>query len=209
MDNIRGSLSSSQDVQGCKRKFYLTLETKDSDSSHNRWKKEDPGIASNGKCRIVDVGDCRLSSKSIDEGLFINDHQKKQVVENADKSPKSSPVTSGGSELSDVSQIRDSVSSTQDKKWELSTVDLSGQDLMHMQHQPAQQHIFWKNKDNLCWLDSLLVALVYSRVIREASCENVCSIEKFPCKNFTVKNLCATFKKSNMYIKAKEQHCQG
>ncbi|KAG7322454.1 hypothetical protein KOW79_013800 [Hemibagrus wyckioides] len=205
LDNIHGILSSSQDIQGCKRKFYLTLETKDSDSSHKRWKKEDPGIASNGKCRIVDVGDCRLSSKSIDEGLLINDHQKKQVVENADKSTESSHVISGVSELSDVSQIRDSVSSTQDKKWELSTMDLSGQDLMHMV--PAQQHLFWKNKDNLCWLDSLLVALVHSRIIREASCENVCSTEKFPCKYFTVKNLCATYKKSYTYIKAKEQHC--
>ncbi|KAK3550113.1 hypothetical protein QTP86_020671 [Hemibagrus guttatus] len=206
LDNIRGILSSSQDIQGCKRKFHLALETKDPNPSHKRWKKEDPGIASDVKCQIVDVGDYRVSLKSVDEGLLINDHQKKQVVENTDKSTESSPVTSGDSELSDVSQIRDSVFSTQDKKWELSTTDLSGQDLMHMV--PTQQHLFWKNKDNLCWLDSLLVALVHSRIIREASCENVCSTEKFPCKYFTVKNLCATYKKSYTYIKAKEQHCQ-
>ncbi|KAK2823348.1 hypothetical protein Q7C36_019948 [Tachysurus vachellii] len=205
LDNIRAILSSSQDIQGCKRKFYHKVEPKDPDPSYKFRKKEDPSIVSAGKCWNVDVGDCSVPVNSIEDGLLINDHQKKQIVENADNTTEASHANCKDSGLSDF-QIRDSVSSTQDKKCEVSTLDLFVEDLLHMV--PTRQHLFWKNKDNLCWLDSLLVALVHIRIIREASCENVFSTEKFQCKDFTVKNLCVTYQKSCTYIKAKEQHCQ-
>ncbi|XP_026797732.3 SUMO-specific isopeptidase USPL1 [Pangasianodon hypophthalmus] len=204
LDKIRATLSSSQDIQGCKRKFYLT-ESKPPDPSPKRWKKEDPDIVSDVKCRNVDVGDCRVSDKSIEKGLLSNDHKKQQEVENADKSSEAFHVPSGVSGLSDGAQIKDPVSSSQDKTWEVPPLDETVQDLMQMV--PTHQHLFWRNKDNLCWLDSLLVALVHSRILREASCENVFLTDKVPCKNYTVKTLCATYKNSYAYIKAKEQQC--
>lgn len=206
MDNIRGFLSSSQDIEGCKRKVYLTSESKDLDPSPKRWKKEDLDIVSDVNCWNVDVGDCRVSAKSVEKGPLINDHKKQQDVENADQSIEAFHVTSGDSGLSDA-QIKVPVSNSQDKKWEVPSMDVTVQDLIEMV--PTRQHLFWRNKDNLCWLDSLLVALVHSRILREASCENVCLTDKFSCKNYTVKNLCATYKKSYAHIKAKELQCHG
>ncbi|KAF4082113.1 hypothetical protein AMELA_G00147890 [Ameiurus melas] len=195
LDNIRAILSSSQDIQGCKRKFYLT-QSKDPDPSPKRWKKEDPDVVSD-----VDVGDFRVSAKSIKKGLLINEHKKQQEVENADKSTEAFYFPIWDSGLSDYTQIKDPVSSSQDKMW-VSAMEVTVQDLVQMV--PTLHHLFWRNKDNLCWLDSLLVALVHSRILTEVSCEDVSLTER----NYTVKNLCATYKKSYAYFKAKEQQCQ-
>lgn len=199
LDNIHAILSSSQDIQGCKRKFYLTLEAKELNPSPKRWKKVDPIIVNDVKCRNVNVGDCRVHAKSVEKELLINDHKKQQEFENADKTTE---VTTGDSGLSDDTQIKDPVSSCQDKP-----MDVTVQNLIQMV--PTPQHLFWRNKHNFCWLDSLLVALACSRILKEASCENVCLTDKFPRKNYTVMDLCATYKKLYAYIKAKEQQCQG
>lgn len=202
LDNIRAILSSSQDVRGCKRKFCPTLENKEPELSHKCWSKEDPDIVFDGQCQNKSVSDCSVSVKSIEQGLLVNNHQEQQCVENADKSTEAPHVTTRDTVL----QIGNPVSSSPVKVWKRPPVDLSMQDLVQMV--PTRQHLFWKNKDNLCWLDSLLVALVHSRIIREG-CENVCLNEELSCKQFTVKILCATYKKSYAHIKAKEQHCQG
>lgn len=206
LENIHAILSSSQDIQGCKRKFYFALESRDPNPSPKSWKKEDPDIVSDVKCQNANVGDYRVSAKSIEKRLLINDHKKQQEVENADNSSETSRATNGDSGLSDA-QAKDPVSSSQDKTWEVPPTTAKVH--MMLQMVPTQHHLFWRNKHNFCWLDSLLVALVHSRILREAFSENVCLTDKFPYKNDPVKNLCASYLKSYSYIKAKEQQCQG
>lgn len=208
LDNIRAILSKSQDIQGSKRKIYLTLESKESHPSPKRRKKEDLDIVSGVKCKDGNVGDFSVSVKSIKKRPLINDHQKQQEIENAVEGTKAFLVTSGDSRLSDDAQIKNPLSSSQDKMWEIPPMDVTVQDLIQMV--PTLQHLFWRNKHNFCWLDSLLVALVHSRILGEAFFENECLTDKFPCKNaYTVKKLCDTYKNSYAYIKAKEKHCQG
>ncbi|XP_046717254.1 SUMO-specific isopeptidase USPL1 isoform X2 [Silurus meridionalis] len=200
LDNIRAIISSPQDIIKCKRKFDLSSESRGPDPSPKHWKKEDLDIVSDVKCQNVDVGDC---SVSILKRELFNDHKKQQEIENADTSTEIFYATSGESGFSEV---KDPVSSSRGK----TSVELPlGLTVQHLiQVAPTQQHLFWKNKENLCWLDSLLVALVYSRVLRETSCENECLADKSPCTIYTVKNLCAAYKTSYAYIKAKEQQCQ-
>lgn len=192
-------LSSSEDIQGCKGQSYFALESKGLYPSYKLWKKEDLDIVPDVKCQ--NVGDCGVPAKSIE---LLNDYKKQQEVKNADKSTETSCVTSGNSGLSDA-QIKDPVSSSQDKTWVVPPI-VPVQDLIEMV--PTQQHLFWRNELNFCWLDTLLVALVHTRTLREA-CENVCLTDKIPSKSHIVKNLCATYMKSHAYIKAKEQQCQG
>lgn len=150
------------------------------------------------KCQNVNVGDSGASAKSVENGLLIHDHKNQQVLDGPDKTYKAIHSTSGDTVLPDYAQIKDPVSSSQQS---------AVQDLMQMV--PTLQHLFWKNKHNFCWLDSLLVALVHSTILKEASCERMCLSDKFLSKDFSVKYVCATYKKLYAYIKAKEQHCQG
>lgn len=185
LDNIC-TILSSQDIQGCKRK------------------KVDLDIVSDGKCQNVDVDDCRASGKSVKKRLIIEEHHKQQKVGNAVNSTDASCVTSEDSGLPTNVQIRNPEHSKQ-----VPPLDVPVQDLMQSQLVSTHQYLFWKNRDNLCWLDSLLVAVVHSRIIRKALIsENICLTEKLPCKNLPVTNLCATYKKLCTYIKGKEQQCQ-
>ncbi|KAM9456425.1 SUMO-specific isopeptidase USPL1 isoform 2-T3 [Clarias gariepinus] len=206
LDSIHAILSSSQDVQGCKRKFCFTLETGDHDPSPKHRKKEGLNILTDVKCQSLGFGDCRVSAMSVKNELLINDHKKQQEVENAFRNTEAFCVNSGDSGFSNDAQMEEPVSSCQANMWKVPSMDAAVQGFIQMV--PTWQHLFWKNKDNLCWLDSMLVALVHSRILREASYENVCLTDKFPCKNYTVKNLCATYKTLCTYIKAKEQQCQ-
>lgn len=145
----------------------------------------------------MNVGDCRVSANSVEGGLLIQDHKKQQVLNNPDN-PERPKAVHWDTVLFDDAQIKEPVSSSQQ-----TTV----QDIVQMV--PSLQHLFWKNKHNLCWLDSLLVALVHSTVLKEASCDKICSTDTFLCNNYAVKYLCATYKKLYAFIKAKEQHCEG
>ncbi|KAF5892957.1 SUMO-specific isopeptidase USPL1, partial [Clarias magur] len=206
LDSIRAILSSSQDIQGCKRKFCFTLESTDHDPSPKHRKKEGLNIVSDVKCQNLGFGDCRVSAVSVEKKLLINDHKKQQEVENAPRDTEAFCINSGDSGFSNDAQMEEPVSSSQANMWKVPSMDVALQDYMQMV--PTWQHLFWKNKDNLSWLDSMLVALVHSRILREASYENVCLTDKFPCKKYTVKNLCATYKTLYAYIKSKEQQCQ-
>uniref|UniRef100_A0AAR2IT76 USP domain-containing protein n=1 Tax=Pygocentrus nattereri TaxID=42514 RepID=A0AAR2IT76_PYGNA len=120
--------------------------------------------------------------------------QKKEECDVSEPGDCRVSTDSEESELSDSVQTEDYVSSTQDEAGEVPLTDVTTQDLKEMV--PSQLHLFWRNKDNLCWLDSLLVALVHLSAFSRAPCENVGLKDHVCSKNCTVGNLCTKYRKT-------------
>ncbi|XP_064208814.1 SUMO-specific isopeptidase USPL1 [Anguilla rostrata] len=59
-------------------------------------------------------------------------------------------------------------------------------------------HLFWRNENNLCWLDTLLVALVHCRTLRKRAA----SLLK---NNSPVQQLCNRYREACDHVKAQEQ----
>ncbi|KAG5844683.1 hypothetical protein ANANG_G00165080 [Anguilla anguilla] len=59
-------------------------------------------------------------------------------------------------------------------------------------------HLFWRNDNNLCWLDTLLVALVHCRTLRKRAA----SLLK---NNSPVQQLCNRYREACDHVKAQEQ----
>ncbi|XP_036416910.1 SUMO-specific isopeptidase USPL1 isoform X2 [Colossoma macropomum] len=198
LEDVRAHLFSAEDIKTSKRKSHLS-DSEDPNPSPKRQKKEE--------CDVSEPGDCRVSTELFEEELFANGHEEKGEVGNDVKKTCTAPTASNeDSELSDSAQTEDYVSSTQDEAGEV-PLHVATQDLKEMV--PSQLHLFWRNKDNLCWLDSLLVALVHLSVFSKAPCENVSLTDHLSSKNCTVGNLCARYRKTCSYLKSKEQKCQG
>ncbi|XP_057182908.1 SUMO-specific isopeptidase USPL1-like [Triplophysa rosa] len=97
----------------------------------------------------------------------------------------------------DVNKKDDNVSSTQ------KTEDMFGLEMeTPIELVPLRPHLFWKNEDNLCWLDSLLVMLVNCRTMREALNQDV------NVPDSVARNIFSTYDKTCSYVKAKEQQCE-
>ncbi|KAL7848218.1 hypothetical protein AOLI_G00229360 [Acnodon oligacanthus] len=200
LEDVRAHLFSAEDIKTSKRKSHLS-DSEDPNPSLKRQKKEE--------CDLSEPGDCRVSTELFEEELFASGHEEKGEVGNdVRKTCTEAPAASSEeSELSDSAQTEDYVSSTQDEAGEVPLTDVAARDLKEMV--PSQLHLFWRNKDNLCWLDSLLVALVHLRVFSKAPCENVSLKDHMCSKNCTVGNLCTRYRKTCAYLKSKEQKCQG
>ncbi|XP_056322428.1 SUMO-specific isopeptidase USPL1 [Danio aesculapii] len=92
----------------------------------------------------------------------------------------------------------DCVSSTQDETEEVLE---SSSELV-----PVHPELFWKNEENMCWLDAMLVMLVHCRTIRETPCQGIKLSDKLatvPCNDSVVWKLCWTYDKTCAYLKAK------
>ncbi|TRY66044.1 hypothetical protein DNTS_025764 [Danionella cerebrum] len=69
---------------------------------------------------------------------------------------------------------------------------------------PVQPHLFWKNQDNLCWLDSMLALLVHCRTIRDTPCGNLrLSDEEAAehCSDSEVWRFCSEYDKTYEVVK--------
>lgn len=67
----------------------------------------------------------------------------------------------------------------------------------------APPHLFWKNEQNLCWLDCLLVALVHCQALREHRASLLDGAS-------TVGQLLASYDQASLLVKAREEtHQQG
>ncbi|XP_016125000.1 SUMO-specific isopeptidase USPL1 [Sinocyclocheilus grahami] len=118
--------------------------------------------------------------------------------------PKDLPAAVAHEDLDLCDKKDDCVSSTQDEVEEIVGMDV---DVESSELVPVQPHLFWKNEDNLCWLDSLLAMLVNCRTIREALCQNVKLTDKLtsvPSSSSAVWNLCSTYDKTCSYLKSCE-----
>lgn len=76
---------------------------------------------------------------------------------------------------------------------------------------PVQPELFWRNEENMCWLDAMLAMLVHCRTIRETPCQDVKLSDKLatvPCSDSAVWNLCSTYDKTCAYLKAKEKQSE-
>lgn len=59
-------------------------------------------------------------------------------------------------------------------------------------------HLFWRNENNLCWLDTLLVALVHCRTLRKRAASLLMN-------NSPVQQLCNRYREACDHVKAQEQ----
>ncbi|XP_065116633.1 SUMO-specific isopeptidase USPL1 isoform X3 [Paramisgurnus dabryanus] len=94
------------------------------------------------------------------------------------------------------------VSSTQDEIEEVMELDVSELDEAVETSEelvPLHLPLFWKNENNLCWLDTLLAMLVNSRTIREALCRDVKRTDSI------IRKFYSTYDKTCAYVEAKEQ----
>ncbi|XP_072515494.1 SUMO-specific isopeptidase USPL1 [Salminus brasiliensis] len=198
LEDVRASLYSAADTKACKRKSQFS-ESENPSPKHQ--KKEESVIVS-------EAIDCRVSTESVEEKLFANGQEEQRVVENGVKNAcTDTPAASTEDQvLSDVAQTENYVSSTQDETSKTTLTDESTQDFAELV--PTRPHLFWRNKDNLCWLDSLLVALVHFSVFTEVPHVDASLTDNFPSKNCTVRSLCARYRKTCTYLKSKEKMCQ-
>ncbi|XP_066506846.1 SUMO-specific isopeptidase USPL1 [Hoplias malabaricus] len=193
LEDVCDSLISAEKTKVCKRKSHLS---EPEDPNPKRQKKE--------HCERTKVGEYGIT-ESFEEEIFDNNPEEKiesgnQIKTTCTEAPAASIEVSL---LSDATQFEEYVSSTQDEAEEAPQMDIVKQDLIKFV--PAQLHLFWRNKDNLCWLNALMVALVHLKVLSET----VIMTEDFSVKSCIVRNLCSSYKKTCAYVKIKEQVYQG
>uniref|UniRef100_A0A8B9HEH0 Ubiquitin specific peptidase like 1 n=1 Tax=Astyanax mexicanus TaxID=7994 RepID=A0A8B9HEH0_ASTMX len=188
LEDIRASLYSADDKKVCKRKSHMS-ESKVSSPKHP--KKEE-------SCIVPEASDCRVSSELLEVKRFPYRQEEQNVVQNNIQTCPEAPAANNEDQvLSDTAQTENCVSSTRKETTETTLTDGATQDLIEMM--PYQQHLFWKNKDNLCWLDSLLIALVHFGVFSEVNSGS----NSFLSKSCHVRNLCTRYRKTCTYLKSK------
>ncbi|CAM4729585.1 unnamed protein product [Leuciscus chuanchicus] len=201
LEDVRAGLSKD----GCKRNISSLSDVDDASSPLKRSREEKLDILSaEPEPCDTDVIDDTLPKDAGEQSILGKTVSIKGTEE---QHPKELPATTHEDlDLCDKKDI--CVSSTQSEVEEIFGMDV---DMESSELVPVQPHIFWKNEDNLCWLDSLLVMLVNCKTIRETPCQNVKLIDKLTsefCSNSAVWNLCSTYDKTCAYLKAKEQQCE-
>lgn len=207
LEDVRASLSKD----GCKRKISSPSNVDEASSPSKRSREEKLGVLSAEPCG-ADVNDGTHLDNTVETQTFTDEQS---ILGNTDsingteeQHPEDLPAATATHEDLDFCDKKDDcVSSTQDEVEEIVGMDVESSELV-----PVQPHLFWKNEDNLCWLDSLLAMLVNCRTIRETPCQNVKLIDKLtsvPSSSSTVWNLCSTYDKTCGYLKSKEQLCEG
>lgn len=201
LEDVRAGLSKD----GCKRNISSLSDVDDASSPLKRSREEKLDILS-AEPEPCDADVIDTLPKDVGEQSILG--KPVSIKGTEEQHPKDLPATTHEDlDLFDKKDV--CVSSTQDEVEEIFGMDV---DMESSELVPVQPHIFWKNKDNLCWLDSLLVMLVNCKTIRETPCQNVKLIDKLTsefCSNSAVWNLCSTYDKTCAYLKAKEQQCEG
>ncbi|KAL1266398.1 hypothetical protein QQF64_002073 [Cirrhinus molitorella] len=213
LEDVRASLSKD----GCKRNKRSSLSEVDDDASspskRSREEKLDVSSAVLEPCG-ADVNNSMLPDDTVETQMFTDEQEllgKANCINGTgEQHPEELPAAAAATpeDLDLCDKKDDCVSSTQDEVEEISGMDV---DVESSELVPVQPHLFWKNEDNLCWLDSLLAMLVNCRTIRETPCQNVKLIDKLtsvPSSNSDVWNLCSTYDETCAYLKAKEQQCE-
>lgn len=201
LEDVRTSLSKT--FEGCKRKSLILSAVDDISSPLKRSKDENLEMLSavhepcdlNGSILPNHTTNTEMLTEDmliLERNTVLVDSTEKEILEEV-------PVGTDVDVDLDVNKKDDDVSSTQDQTEEMVELDMAVDTPVELV--PLRPHLFWKNKDNLCWLDSLLVMLVNSRTIREAMSQDV----NLP--DSVVRNFFSTYDKTCAYVKAKEQQC--
>lgn len=208
LEDVRAGLSKD----GFKRNISSLSDVDDASSPSKRPREEKLDILSAvPEPRGADVNDGTLPNDAVKRQMLAGEQsifEKTVSIKGTEEQhPKEIPAaTHEDLNLCDKKDV--CVSSTQVEVEEIFGMDV---DIESPELVPVQPHLFWKNEDNLCWLDSLLVMLVNCKTIRETPCQNVKLIDKLtsvPCSNSDVWNLCSTYDKTCAYLKSKEQQCE-
>ncbi|KAK7125594.1 hypothetical protein R3I93_021078 [Phoxinus phoxinus] len=200
LEDVRAGLSKD----GCKRNISSLSDVDDASTPSKRSREEKLDILSEPEPCGADVIDDTLPKDAGEPSIL---GKTVSIRGTEEQHLEELPVaTHEDLDLCDKKDV--CVSSTQDEVEEIFGMDV---DMESSELVPVQPHLFWKNEDNLCWLDSLLVMLVNCKTIREASCQNVKLIDKLTselCSNSAIWNLCSTYDKTCACLKAKEQQCE-
>ncbi|XP_058645187.1 SUMO-specific isopeptidase USPL1 isoform X2 [Onychostoma macrolepis] len=208
LEDVRASLCKD----GCKRNISSLSDVDEASSPSKRSREEKLGILSAvpEPCG-ADVNDATLPDDIVETQMFTDEQsilRKTDSINGTEEQhPEDLPAAATHEDL-DLCEKDDCVSSTQDEVEEIVGIDV---DVESSELVPVQPHLFWKNEDNLCWLDSLLAMLVNCRTIRETPCQNVKLTDKLtsvPSCSSAVWNLCSTYDKTCSYLKSKEQQCE-
>ncbi|XP_042621273.1 SUMO-specific isopeptidase USPL1 isoform X2 [Cyprinus carpio] len=209
LEDVRASLSKD----GCKRSISSLSNVDDACSPSKRPREEKLDVLSvvPEPC-AADVSDGTLPDDTVKTQMFTDEQSILRKTESIngteEQHPEDLPAVATHEDLDLCDKKDDCVSSTQDEVEENFGMDV---DVESSELVPVQPHLFWKNEDNLCWLDSLLVMLVNCKTIRETPCQNVKLIDELTSvssSNSAVWNLCFTYDKSCATLKAKEQQCE-
>ncbi|XP_051539427.1 SUMO-specific isopeptidase USPL1-like isoform X1 [Myxocyprinus asiaticus] len=211
LEDVRASLPTQEDLDGCKRKASSLSEVEDLSSPSKRSREENLEIFSTvfEPCD-VDLNECTPPNDTVKNETFSNDQsvlEKNTVSMNGteEQYPEVQPISTD-EDLVLCCKKDDCVSSTQNEFEETFRMDIDMESSAELV--PVQPHLFWKNEDNLCWLDSLLVMLVNCKTIRETPCQNVRLTDKLmsvPCSSSAVWNLCSVYDKTFAYLQAMQE----
>uniref|UniRef100_A0A8C1K6U1 Ubiquitin specific peptidase like 1 n=1 Tax=Cyprinus carpio TaxID=7962 RepID=A0A8C1K6U1_CYPCA len=209
LEDVRASLSKD----GCKRSISSLSDVDDACSPSKRPREEKLDVLSvvPEPC-AADVSDGTHPDDTVKTQMFTDEQSILRKTESIngteEQHPEDLPAVATHEDLDLCDKKDDCVSSTQDEVEENFGMDV---DVESSELVPVQPHLFWKNEDNLCWLDSLLAMLVNCKTIRETPCQNVKLIDELTSvssSNSAVWNLCFTYDKSCATLKAKEQQCE-
>lgn len=198
LEDVRAGLSKT--IEGCKRKSSILPEVDDISSPSKRPKDENLEVLSalSEPCNL-NASTLPDHTEMLNGEQFIFETNTVSINDTENQNPEELPVGTDVDVDLDIDKKDDGVSSTQDEREEMDESDIEA--LVELV--PLQPHLFWKNEDNLCWLDSLLVMLVNCRTIREALNRDV------NVPDSVVRNFFWTYDKTCAYVKAKEQQCLG
>ncbi|XP_051973127.1 SUMO-specific isopeptidase USPL1 [Xyrauchen texanus] len=152
---------------------------------------------------VVDLNECTPPNNTVQNETFLDD-QSILEKNTEEQYPEVKPI-SPDVDLNLWGTKDSCVSSTQDEVEEMLGMDDDVESSAELV--PVQPHLFWKNEDNLCWLDSLLVMFVNCKTIRETPCQNVRLTDRLtamPCSSSAVWNLCSAYDKTCAYLQSKQ-----
>lgn len=199
---MRASLSKPP--EGCKRKSSVLSAVDDTSSPLKRSKDENPEMLS-AVPEPCDFNGSALQNHTTNTEMLTEDllipGRNTVFLNSTEKDIHEVPVATDADVSLDVDKRDDDVSNAPDQTEEMVELEMAVESPVELV--PLHPHFFWKNEDNLCWLDSLLVMLVKNRTVREAMSRG---------ENLThsvVRNFLSTYDKTCAYVKAKEQLCQG
>ncbi|XP_067289234.1 SUMO-specific isopeptidase USPL1 isoform X2 [Pseudorasbora parva] len=208
LEDVRAGLSKD----GCKRNISTLSDVDDASSPSKRLREEKLDVLFE-PCG-ADVNDGILPKDAVKRQMLDGEQSifEKTVSIKDTEEQHSKEIPAATHEDIDLCDKDVCVSSTQDEVEEIFELDVDMESPeVNSTLVPVHPHLFWKNEDNLCWLDSLLTMLVNCKTIRETPCQNVKLIDKLtsaPISNSAVWNLCSTYDKTCAYLKAKEQQCE-
>ncbi|XP_051541743.1 SUMO-specific isopeptidase USPL1-like isoform X2 [Myxocyprinus asiaticus] len=204
LEDVRASLPTLKDLDGCKRKASSLSVVEDVSSPSKQLREEKLEILSTvSEPCVVDLNECTPPNDTVQNETFMDDQSI--LEKNTEEQYPEVKTISTDVDLNLWGTKDGCVSSTQDEVKETFGMNVDVKSSAELV--PVQPHLFWKNEDNLCWLDSLLVMLVNCKTIRETPCQNVRLTDKLtsaPCSSSAVWNLCSAYDKTCAYLQSKQ-----